>query len=61
MLTYRYVDDGWYCQDFWIEDENGKRFAMTQNESAAKEICEAVNKARAVETFDAEIPGTIAD
>ena len=46
MLTYRFVDDGYYCCGYWIEDENGRRFADTFTEDAAREIVDAVNAAR---------------
>lgn len=45
MLTYRYVDDGWYCQSWWIE-ENGKRFAEAFSEADAQEICQTLNAVR---------------
>jgi hypothetical protein len=45
MLTYKYVDDGWFCVGYWIYDGDA-RFAETQSEAAAKEICDAVNAIR---------------
>jgi hypothetical protein len=55
MLTYKYVDDSWsallrtrgYCVGYWIYDGE-RRFADAQSEAAAKEICDAVNAARAM-------------
>jgi hypothetical protein len=49
MLTYKYVDDGWYCQEFWIEDDDGSRFAMTDSEANAQLIVNLVNTARQAE------------
>ena len=46
MLTYRYVDDGWYCQSWWIEEENGKRFAEAFSEADAQENCRTLNAIR---------------
>ena len=45
MLTYKHVDDGWYCVGYWIYDD-GERFAEAQSEAAASEIVEAVNLIR---------------
>ncbi len=45
MLTYRYVDDGWYCVGYWVYDGE-ERFAETQSEAAAVEIVNAVNLIR---------------
>jgi len=54
MLTYRYVDDGWYCVGYWIEDGE-ERYAEAPTEEAAKEICDAVNFARTRTALAAEV------
>lgn len=42
MYTYEYVDDGWYCNGYWIY-KNGERFAESLNEDNARTIIDALN------------------
>jgi hypothetical protein len=42
MLTYKYVDDGWFCVGWWVFDGE-TRYADAHSEAQAKEICDAVN------------------
>lgn len=46
LLKARYVDDGMYCVGWWIEEEDGRRYADAFSEADAKEICDAVNAVR---------------
>ncbi len=48
LLKARYVDDGMYCCGWWIEEEDGKRFAEAWSEADANEIVNAVNTIRKV-------------
>ncbi len=45
MLTYKYVDDGWYCEGWWVFDGE-RRYADAHSEAQAKEICDSVNLIR---------------
>jgi|HubBroStandDraft_1064217.scaffolds.fasta_scaffold949936_2 hypothetical protein len=42
MLTYKYIDDGYYCRGWWVYDGE-RRFCDAHSEADAKEICDAVN------------------
>jgi hypothetical protein len=46
MLTYKHVDDGWFCKGYWIFDGDDVRFAEADTEDAAIEIVDAINTAR---------------
>lgn len=45
LLTYKHVDDGWFCRGYWVYDGE-ERFAEASTEEAAVEIVEAVNACR---------------
>jgi hypothetical protein len=46
LLKARWVDDGMYCVGWWIEEEDGERFAEAGTEEAANEIVTSVNLMR---------------